>query len=660
MSGRNLIGQKLGEFEIKEKLGEGAMASVYLAAQPSVNNRLVALKVIRLDNDHEAGFRNRFAHEAAIIAQLEHIHILPVYAYGIAGDYAYLAMRWLQGGTLAQVMRNEDLSLERIADILKQVAAGLNYAHQKGIIHRDLKPSNIMLDDAGHAHLTDFGLAKVIQGSQHLTLSGTVVGTPAYMSPEQLRGDPLDRRTDIYSLGVILYNLVVGRLPFDTATSDIVTIIYQQLEKAPPRPRTINSDINPEVETVILRALAKAPGDRYDSAAEMAQAFSAAVGLPGSSEQSVSVPQLPLLPPNTPGKSHPAYLQRIRPRVTVVMMLVVVALFLAIVLLTRPSLPTGGQQYTILQGESGPAAEFSIPKEDEIAAARAYLGDGGFIAYLACTRDSEFHATLARAMHDLATRYQLRLEVYDPQTDNYRQVTQIEQARSDGARALILCPLDVELLSESLKSVESAGLPLVIFGDNIPSYGGVLMGGNNYELGLVPGQLAGQIIRDEMDGQADVIILDFPDRQDITQRADGLEIGLLEFAPEATIVGRFRGATREFAYESIKKLIDTKVHFNVIVSINDAGSFGAIQAMEDADFDPNSVMITSIDAEALALEYIRDGYFMRGSARISPTSHGETLLNIMVRLLAGASLPEIIISPPAEMVTTETLASAGQ
>lgn len=658
MSGMNLIGQKLGEFEIKEKLGEGAMASVYLAAQPSVNNRLVALKVIRLDNDHEAGFRNRFAHEAAIIAQLEHIHILPVYAYGIAGDYAYLAMRWLQGGTLAQVMRNEDLSLERIADILKQVAAGLTYAHKKGIIHRDLKPSNIMLDDAGHAHLTDFGLAKVIQGSQNLTLSGTVVGTPAYMSPEQLRGDPLDRRSDIYSLGVILYNLVVGRLPFDTATSDIVTIIYQQLEKAPPRPRTINPDINPEVETVILRALAKAPGERYDSAVELAQAFNAALGLPGSSEQ--SVPQLPQLLPNTPVKSYPAFLKRVRPLVAVVVMLVAVALFLVIALLTRPAQPTGGRPYTILAGESSPAAEVSTPNEDEIAAARAYLGDGGFIAYLACTRDSEFHATLARAMHDLATRYQLRIEVYDPQTDNYRQVTQIEQARSDGARALILCPLDVELLSESLKSVEATGLPLVIFGDNIPSYGGVLMGGDNYELGLVPGQLAGQIIHDEMDGQADVIILDFPDRQDITERADGLEAGLLEFAPEATIVGRFRGATREFAYESIKKLIDTDVHFNVIVSINDAGSFGAIQAMEDADFDPNSVVITSIDAEALALEYIRDGYFIRGSARISPTTHGETLLNIMVRLLAGASLPEVVISPPAEMVTSATLTSAKQ
>src|SRR5262249_46878997 len=162
----------------------------------------VALKVIRLDEgqgQHE-DFRRRFAHEAEVIAKLEHIHILPIYAYGISNEMAYLAMRWLKGGTLSQTMRQGKLTLEHAADIFTQVAKGLAYAHSQGVIHRDLKPSNIMLDDTGNAYLTDFGLAKLVESSGEITKTGNIVGTPAYMSPEQLRGDTLDYRCDIYSL----------------------------------------------------------------------------------------------------------------------------------------------------------------------------------------------------------------------------------------------------------------------------------------------------------------------------------------------------------------------------------------------------------------------------------------------------------------------------
>ncbi|MBZ0275312.1 MAG: protein kinase [Anaerolineae bacterium] len=656
MPGNNLIGQQLGEFIIHDRLGQGAMATVYLAVQPSVNNREVALKVIRLDTGQEHEFRQRFAREVAVIAKLEHIHILPVYAYGISDDYVYLATRWLKGGTLAQLMRDEPLSLERIAHIINQVAAGLTYAHQKGVIHRDIKPSNIMLDDAGNAYLTDFGLAKAIENPHDLTLSGTVVGTPAYMSPEQLRSDPLDARSDIYSLGILLYNLVVGQLPFDPATSDIVSVIYQHLEKEPPPPREINANISPEIEAVILRALAKSPEGRYSSAVELARAFSAAVGLPGSSEQ--SLPRLPYIQP-TPAAARTSLSLR---RFTLIGVALVTVIIVGILLGSFIAGGLGQQtpQITILAGESLTSAEIPVPSEDEIAAARRYVGANGFIAYLACNRNSGFHSVLARVMADMATSDQIQLRLYDPENDKYSQVTQIEQARSDGARALIICPLDVGLLRESLQSVQAAHLPLVIFGSEIPNYGGILVGNTDYALGVVPGEMAGQIIRDEMDGQADVIILDFPDREDIVRRADGLEAGVLEFAPDATIVGRYRGATREFGYESVKKLIDDGVHFDVIVSINDAGTFGAIQAMDEAGFAPDSVVIISIDAEALALEYIQEGHFIRGTAATSPGSIGEVLFNTMIRLLSGAPMPEKVFTPAAEMVTAETLAAAGQ
>jgi ribose transport system substrate-binding protein len=179
-------------------------------------------------------------------------------------------------------------------------------------------------------------------------------------------------------------------------------------------------------------------------------------------------------------------------------------------------------------------------------------------------------------------------------------------------------------------------------------------------MGLKPGQLAGQIIADEMGGVADVIILDYPDLPAIVTRANGLEDGVLEFAPNAHIVGRFLGATRENGEATVRQLIEDGVNFDVIVSINDAGSFGAIAAMEDAGFEPDSVVITSVDAEALAQQYIRDGYFMRGSVALDRDAFARASINALVRLLAGATVPEVVGVPPEEVVTRETLLESGE
>jgi len=258
MMTENLVGQEIGHFVIRELIGHGGMATVYRAYQSSVN-RDVALKVIELTDSswHDPSFQRRFTKEAEVIAALEHIHILPVFDYGITDQVAYIAMRLLRGGTLREVIKDGPLSVDRAADLFRQIARGLAYAHRKGVIHRDLKPSNIMLDDAGNALLTDFGLAKLMGDPLELTKSGNIVGTPTYMSPEQLRGDPLDHRSDIYSLGVVLYYMLVGRPPFGGTGTDLVSTIYQQLEKAPPTPSEHNPLIPQPVEAVILRALQK-------------------------------------------------------------------------------------------------------------------------------------------------------------------------------------------------------------------------------------------------------------------------------------------------------------------------------------------------------------------------------------------------------------------
>jgi ribose transport system substrate-binding protein len=249
----------------------------------------------------------------------------------------------------------------------------------------------------------------------------------------------------------------------------------------------------------------------------------------------------------------------------------------------------------------------------------------------------------------------LDYRVYDSNTDEYAQLTQIERARTDGAKALILCPLSPDLLRESLTSVQTAKIPLVLMSNDVPSYGGVLIVGDDYLMGYGPGALAGQIIQDEMNGEANVIILDYPDLPQIVLRADGIEAGIMSAAPDAHIVGRYRGATPEFAAASVRRLIEDGVKFEVIVSINDAGSFGAIRALEEAGIGPDEVFITSVDAEQLARRYIQDGYYIRGSVDVGREKFSRAAIDSITKLLAGGTIPERILVPPGEVITAESL-----
>ncbi len=661
----SLIGKKIGEFEIEERLGQGAMATVYKAFESSIN-RHVALKVIRLDEGQQDEFKQRFAREAEVIAKLEHIHILPIYAYGINNEMAYLAMRWLKGGSLSDALKRNALSFERTAQIFAHVAQGLAFAHSKGIIHRDLKPSNIMMDDAGNAYLTDFGLAKLTEGSGELTRSGTIVGTPAYMSPEQLRGEPLDHRSDIYSLGVILYNMVAGRLPFDTSASDLVSIIYQHLEKPPTPPREFNPSTPPAVEEVILKALQKDRKDRFDTATDMSQALNLAVGLPAGSSTHLQ-PAKAFEISSAVGNGRKSRTRSwLVTSALALLALVLVGAFLIIqnndenarqqrllnATQTAAVFPQADKQ--ILIGKSVPSEEI-IPTSDKIATAKSRIGSTGFIAYIACTQDTAFHAGMARELGDLARKQGLNYKVYDGKADPYVQVTQFDRARADGATAMVVCPLDIKLLSDSLEAARAANIPIVFQATDVSNHGGVMVGSDNYLLGLAPGEFAGKLVRDEMDGQAQVIILDYSSRDDLVIRANGLEDGLKKFAPNAKVVGRYTGGTREIGKASVIKLLNEGVKFNFILSINDAGSFGAIDAMVEAGIKPDEVTIVSVDAEPLAQDYIRKGYFMRGSVGSSSTQMSEGIIDATIQLLAGSEIAETILVPPKEIVTKETI-----
>ncbi|HML22633.1 MAG TPA: serine/threonine-protein kinase, partial [Aggregatilinea sp.] len=275
MSTDPLLARTLGNYEIVGRLGRGGMATVYRAHQLNMQ-RDVAIKVMSVELASNPQFVSRFEQEAHVIAHLEHPRILPVHDYGHDGDYFYIVMRLVEGETLFERLQRGQLSLKEAARFTGQIGEALDYAHSRGIIHRDLKPNNVLIDAWDNTYLMDFGLAKLIASSQQLTASGAVLGTPAYMSPEQWRGGEVDARTDVYALGVMLYEMVLGQPPFDSETP--YSLMYKHLNDLPTPPREIMPGLPPAVEACLMKALEKDPPKRYQSAGELARAFRAAVG----------------------------------------------------------------------------------------------------------------------------------------------------------------------------------------------------------------------------------------------------------------------------------------------------------------------------------------------------------------------------------------------
>jgi serine/threonine protein kinase/ligand-binding sensor domain-containing protein len=269
------IGRTLGSYQIVEQIGQGGMATVYMAYQPSMD-RYVAIKILPSHFTEDESFLGRFTQEARTLARLEHPHILPVHDYGEQDGITYLAMRYVGAGTLKDLIAQEGAQeLAEATRILAQMGSALDYAHSQGVVHRDVKPSNVLIDQQRNTFLTDFGIAKLVAESAQFTASGAIIGTPAYMSPEQGMGEPADHRSDIYSLGVVLFELVTGRAPFEAETP--LAVLLKHINDPLPPPRQINPDLPEQVQRVILKATAKAPDDRYQSAQDMIDALALAV-----------------------------------------------------------------------------------------------------------------------------------------------------------------------------------------------------------------------------------------------------------------------------------------------------------------------------------------------------------------------------------------------
>ena len=303
--------ESLGKYEIKRQLGRGAMGIVYQGWDPIIARR-VAIKTVKLpensDDPETEEALARFRREAQAAGRLIHPNIVGVFDYGETNDLAYIVMEFVDGPPLKNLLdKQERFALPDIVRVMDDLLAGLQFSHDRGVVHRDIKPANVMLTSTGQAKIADFGIARIESSS--MTQAGTLLGTPAYMSPEQFMGQVVDSRTDIYSSGVMLYQLLTGDRPFEGGLS---AIMHKALNTEPPWPSQLSVTAPPAFDTVVKRAMAKRPEDRFPSATAFAEAIRAAVSAPPvpvapveSEDEATMVSSAPVVRPVAPAPPPP-------------------------------------------------------------------------------------------------------------------------------------------------------------------------------------------------------------------------------------------------------------------------------------------------------------------------------------------------------------------
>jgi hypothetical protein len=269
------LSSSIGKYRIIEERGRGGFATVYKALDTTLD-REIALKVLDPVLTSDRAFISRFQQEARVTARLFHPNIAALFEVGQAEGRYFIAMQFIPGRNLYQLLQSGALlSFDQIVSVIQQIGAALDYAHGCGAIHRDVKPSNIVFDENDHATLTDFGIAKALQTTTIQTTTGAILGTPAYASPEQVESKPLDGRTDLYSLGVVAYELFTGKVPFMADTTP--SLFYKIVHETPPPPSQVHARVAPPIEQALLKAIAKQPEERYQTGQEFGEALCVAV-----------------------------------------------------------------------------------------------------------------------------------------------------------------------------------------------------------------------------------------------------------------------------------------------------------------------------------------------------------------------------------------------
>ncbi len=630
---------------------------VYRAYQPTVN-RYVALKLIHLPSEaipgETAAFERRFTQEAQILASLEHPHIVPVYHYGIVGDeWAYIAMR-LMHQSLSSQLAQGPIAPERVIDVALQLIDGLSYAHRRGIIHRDIKPENILFDETGSACLADFGLARVADRTLDLNELEALRDSALYIAPEQIRSTSMDHRCDIYSLGVIMYQMLTAHAPFEVDNRGVIALLNRIEHEEPIPPRKLNPHIPPELERVVLQALHKEPRGRFFDVQEMAVVLEAIPGTRLRERQPPVSGRFGGRPTTPPWRK---VWQKKRFQISLATLIGATLLILIAAASGRLQLEQPAATTLIQEGGRGTLGN-AIPTRSEITEAQRRLGADGFIAYLACKLDTQFETARAREMSDRAAEYDVAYQVYDGAGDAYRQLTLIEQARLDGARALILCPLKPNALAASLTSLDAAKVPFILT-DALPeAYGGVMLETDNTDVGALAAHYTADTLEAGGIDQPNIVILDQPDYAFSDARVEGFLDGLRERLPNAQIVGNYPAGAEQAASQAvIGDLLAEGRRIDAIFSVTDQGAYGAITALAAANIDPSAVVVVSVNAESLALTDIFNRNYLQASVDIARQEGSRGVVDSVVKLLGGGTLPERLVLPPGILITRDIIAA---
>jgi len=652
------VGRQIGQYELRSLIGQGGMAVVYRANQPGLN-RDVAIKIVSRLLTQDPLFRQRFEREVSLVAQLEHASIVPVFEHGTTEDgTTYLAMRYIKGGSLGERLNTGPLPLSQIRDWLRQIASALDYAHAQKVIHRDIKPGNILLDEQNSAYLVDFGLARMVdiegdpkRKTENLTQTGSFIGTPAYMSPEQINQDKLDPRSDVYSLGVVLYEMVTGVLPFQADSA--FRMMQAHLVDLPIPPSKFRADLSVAIEQVLLKALDKDPSKRYQSAGALYEAFAIAVDT-----QSTTVRlQHPMQPTKTTMMGRWAV-------IGLIILAVILVIGGGVMVVNTFNQPTPAAK--VNRPETGTVNDLKLTDADLKFASQGFKGS--FLGMVACLLDTDYHATLAASVRARAQELGISVQVADSKSDPLTQSRLISQFVAQGAKALVICPLDDSAIKDALQNAANAGVLAAETGPSVPPNGVSISGITDQVMGEAVGKYAAQLINSELGGKAVVAILGYPDLPSLVARADAMKTALLADAPNATVLvpdptqnaagtitappSAWKGGTAEFGQASMSQILKEYPDVNVIMSINDAGAFGAVTALKAAGKGPKDVMIVSVDADPNAVQMIKAGEYFRGSITTSPVPVARLAVDAVVKLLAGDAVP-LHIPLPAQMITKD-------
>ncbi|MBK8033849.1 MAG: protein kinase [Chloroflexi bacterium] len=621
-------GIRFADFEIGEKIGQGGFAEVYRACQHPYM-RDVVLKVLRLDLDRDDRAIARFEREAKVIARLEHPHIVPLYHYDVTDDgRAYLVLRYMRGGTLGDLLKSGPLTNLQFERIFKQVASALDYAHSQGVIHRDIKPSNILLDEDGNAYLADFGLARLIEVSIDHSLQAPIIGTPLYASPEQLQDFKLDHRTDLYSLGVVLYHALTGRPPFLPSENGMLALIYHHLHDLPPPPCSINPHLPESMNPVFGQALAKSPDDRQANARQLVSDVLGALGLQRLTQE-----------------LHRARQRRRRPVALLLAVVTgIVGALLAFMLVAnqpvQPAVAALRATPGLLMGEVGDSRA-AQPTSGEIAQAQAR---SGFIAYLACASDSGGYLEVINTeMLARAREYGLPIRLYNSDRDPILYNAQVEAAWSEGAQAFIVCHLSSATQAQAtLEEAFQAGIPVVYLSSSTFEHS-VQIEPVSVDTGQALGEIGAEIANQEFAGRARVALLYYGSTPTALAIRAAMQAALLEAAPNVEIVADY-SIVWENELPAIVEALQT-VEFDLVLVLNQRLAAPLADQLAAAGYAPDETAIVGLIADERTRGYLDDDFFVHGGAQIDIPMIGQAAVDAVVKLMGGGVVPQTIRLP---------------